>query len=204
MKLKIAAMLAAGLLAIGNSFGGTLAISLAPNQSGNGGPFVVTTSDIGAFYTFCLEIPEPISTGVVYDYFSSDAAYAGGAGGGNPDTISRGSVWLMEKYGSSIGALSVPDAAAMQLAFWMLEDELAVDELNPYIAEVAAFFGSSATAKLDYVNLGNVLVLNPSLLESPRQSLIIITSRVADAGTSLMLLGLGLGSLGLISRRFRR
>lgn len=210
MKLKLTALLAAGLLSVGSVFAGTLTVTPAPNQSANGGPFIVQTSDIGTFYAFCLEIPEPLNYGVVYDYSIGASAINGGNGGGNPDFLSQGSVYLMEKYGDSIAGLSVAQARDLQLAFWILEDEIAANLANPYIAELfnpTGPFADLAAAKADYSDLGLVRVLNPYLVNgqevSQRQSLLVLT-RVPDAGTSLMLLGLGLGSIGLISRRFRR
>jgi hypothetical protein len=209
MKLKLTALLAAGLLSVGSGFAATLSVTPAPNQSANGGPFIIQTSDIGTFYGFCLEVPEPLSYSTNFEYFSSDAAYNGGAGGGNPDIISKGSVYLMETYGNSIAGLSVTDARNLQLALWILEDEIAVDFANPYIIEVIGEFGSIVNANSNYLALGLVRVLNPFIGQGQetvqRQSLIVLTHpSVPDAGTSLMLLGLGLGSLGLISRRFRR
>jgi hypothetical protein len=223
MKTKILALLAAGLVGTSAAIAGTVQVSPGGNQSENGGPFIANTSDLGSFNAFCLELTEGLDYSLVYNYDGLvTAATEGGAGGPSPDPLSVGSVALMEQWGSQIPSLSVTDARALQLAFWMLEEELVWDVNNAFLISLGL---TENDAKADAVSFGGVRVINPYLLQSvvtpalsgatvfaatldePRfevvhfQSLIVY---VPDSGTTLILLGLGLGLVGLVSRRARR
>jgi hypothetical protein len=169
------------------------------------------------FYTFCLERNEGLSFGKAYDYTTSDSAYAGGISGGQPDPISEGTAWLYEKFsnGSLAGysfatgnpAANTARAAsgrALQNAIWALENEQAVDPLNPFVMAVVTEFGDFATAQMDYAG-NRIGVLNPVDASLPvndpfylRQSVLI---NLPDNGMAVMLLG---GSLMLIGAARRR
>jgi hypothetical protein len=223
MKTKILSLLAAGALTATSAFAGTVVFSSAPDRMdslgapyGRGGAFIIETSDMGTFTGFCLEINEAISMGVVYNYSIGGAATLGGAGGGNPDPLSVGSAWLIRQYASGAIGGTKEQARDIQLAFWILENELDNDanygdttsyvtnNANPYLASVISKFnglsGARLAAAIDQSGRG-AQVLNPTTDRGlPRQSVVIY---VPDSGTTLILLGLGLGLVGLVSRRVR-
>jgi hypothetical protein len=99
----------------------------------NGGEFQVTPNADpgwaaigigGAFKTFCLESTEFLNIGGTYNMAVNTAAVAGGAGGGNPDPLSKGTSWLYSQYWNGAIVISTTTAAAeFQDAIWNLEDE---------------------------------------------------------------------------------
>jgi hypothetical protein len=190
------------------------------DTSYGGGEFSADIIGVGGnvdFYTFCLERNEGLGFGKTYNYTTSNAAEAGGLGGGSPDPISEGTAWLYERFtkgtlaGYSYATATAADllaraasGRALQNAIWALEDEQAVDNTNPFIQLVVGVFGNVAGAKADYAG-SEVGVLNPTdpskAVTDPfyrRQSVLI---NLPDNGMAVMLLG---GSLMLIGAARRR
>jgi hypothetical protein len=212
MKSKLLALLAAGLLAVTGASAATVTFTdLGLPRPNGGGPFKATTSDLGSFTVFCLERSELLDFNVPYNYTVSGSAEAGGIAGGNPDPLSQGSAWLMAKYA---GMVNASNSVALQVAFWLLEDELNVavvtvgnaffgaDTTNAFYLEAQAFFGGNAraTATSQYLAGLGIAVMNPTDIQTgaKKQSVIF---RVPDSGTTLILLAAGLGFVGLIRRR---
>jgi hypothetical protein len=161
------------------------------------------------FQTFCLERNEFLS-GQPFDGWLNTAAVNGGLGGGSPDPISIGTAWLYKQfaegnlagYDYTPGAGREASARALQEAIWMLEDEMLVNPLNPYISLVITQFGSLASAKADYTSVGpNYTVRAINLYSADgtkRQDMLVY---LPDGGMTLILMGGGLLGLALIRRK---
>ena len=213
MKSKLLALLTAGLLAVSGASAATVSFDVIPGlpRASGGGPFKATTSDLGSFTVFCLERSELIDFNVPYNYTVSGSAEAGGIAGGNPDPLSQGSAWLLAQYSGSINAAN---SAALQIAFWLLEDELnnavvtvgneffGVHLTNAFYLQAQAFFLGNAkdTASAQYLASLGVAVINPTEAQTGARKQSVIF-RVPDSGTTLILLAAGLGFVGLIRRR---
>jgi hypothetical protein len=108
-----------------------------PSENGYGGVFTITDINNGAvFKTFCLELNENIVNGNIVDSISN-AAVNGGVGGqtaSNYDPISSSTDWLMAQY--AMGIQGYTDPQALQMAFWILEDEVSIaqNETGAYIS----------------------------------------------------------------------
>ncbi len=179
----------------------------------------INGDNVPDFYTFCLERNEGLAFNKPYDYTLGYSAVAGGLGGGPVDTISKGTALLYSRftdqslaadgYSFATGNPAADAARAasgrlLQNAIWMLEQELAPDITNPFLALAVSQFGSLAAAMADVVG-GRVGVLNPTDPSVPqtsplwrRQSVLI---NLPDNGMAVMLLG---GSLMLIGAARRR
>jgi len=189
--------------------GDNIVFSTAPSRdgglSGGGGAFLITDTTSGSsWYSFCLERNEYISFGTTYKVGSvSLEAVNGGYGGGNPDPISEQTAYLYYQYATGglvlTGAAgSAEQQAALQYAFWFLENELAsgtkatdLSPLTQYYLGIAA----GATSGQFY----GVLVVNPVVGTTAKQSQLVY---VPEPG-SFLLLGSGLACL-IGYRRSRR
>jgi len=171
---------------------------------GSGGLFTITNTNTGVVInTFCLELNEHIYqndrvAGI------SDSAVLGGRGGGSPDPISDATDWLYAQYIAGNAAYS--DPKALQIAFWILEEEMISSEAdnwaktygwtaelataNNYITEALKHNGSYGT---------QVLNLKAANTETDHQSHLI---HVPEPGI-LILLGIALSAVGLVARRFK-
>jgi VPDSG-CTERM motif len=191
----------------------TVTVQWAPNHSPTGGEFILQTSDIGTFNSFCLEVDEHVSIGGTYNYSTSDSAQLGGANTDLGDPISLGAAWLYSQFAAGTlatlyGYDSATDQTDLQNAIWMLEDELlSTDEryslTNPWL-DVAgtALFGPGWTLTQLQVNANgaygvNVMNLYTTDTNLPAQDML----HVPDGGTTLALLGLAITGLGLFSKR---
>lgn len=173
-----------------------------------------------SFATFCLERNELITLGGTYDYFMNPAGSVnGGVGGGNPDPISQGTAFLYRQFALGtlagydyLGANRVTDAGYLQDAFWFLENEFENDSIplnrapaNPFLAAVAAQYGTLENARLDNT-LYPVYALNLSTLDANGnriavQDVLVYAPTVPDGGTTSILLGASLLGLMAIRRR---
>lgn len=172
-----------------------------------------------SFATFCLERNETINLGGTYQYFlNPEGSVNGGFAGGNPDPISQGTAWLYRNFALGtladydyLGSDRKADAGYLQDAFWFLEQEFADDSIplnrapaNPFLAAVAAEFGSYDNARLDNA-LYPVYALN--LTKTDRSGKVIMKQDVLvfrpvpEGGTTSVLLGTGLLGLMAIRRR---
>lgn len=202
--------------------------------SGGGGEFMVyaygtglsnagyspDASNIGSFdpsfQTFCIETDE--FTGGDPTYFVvNDKAVAGGAGGPDPDPISKGTTWLYSQfavgtlsgYNYTIGSLREAQAGLLQNALWMLEEEIAGSLANPYYSAAVTHFGSEAAAKANALSGEfGVYVLNTygtknavtGELSNKRQDFLYAVS-VPDGGTTAALLGSIFMAIAAVRRR---
>jgi len=166
-----------------------------------GGPFLINDTQL----TFCLELNEGLTFGIPYLGTIDDAAIAGGVGGPSPDPLSGESKWLYGQFLSDPGSY---DGIAMQLAFWVLEEELnqsTWSSSNGYnFSGLNVAILSDATAYINAAQGQNgdptVKVLNLYDQQGvPKQSLL---TRVPEPG-SLIFLGSGLIGLAFAFRRKR-
>lgn len=171
-----------------------------------------------SFQSFCLETDEYIDDYGNDGFFAilSNKAQLGGANTNSGDPISVGTAWLYSQFAIGVlgdytyapGSGRSASAGLLQNAIWMLEDEIAYNGANPFIQRVEEIFGSFANAKADFTG-SYVKVLNiyddagdPNRRNTlNRQDMLIY---VPDGGLTVMLLGIGLGSLAFFSRKLRK
>lgn len=176
------------------------------------------TKDVGtttdpSFQSFCLEYNEHIyvNTGTPYQYDISDRAYYGGVDA-NGDPLSLGTAYLYALFtnGNLLGYNYDPNskkrddsAAELQAAIWFLEGEGGDKGFltNNYKDLLIAQFGSIENAMKDNNGLFAVKVLNIKTTSGGLAQDQLI--RVPDGGLTAMLLGVAIGSLALISRKFK-
>ena len=176
----------------------------------------------GTFQTFCLEGQEFIYPNTTFDVVLGTSAIRGGVGPGG-DPLSVGAAWLYHEFliAGDYDGLAAYDYAnpgrsgagssadLLQRAIWWLEGEEGevYNTLNPYEAAVVTKFGSQEGAKGDNNGQYAVMVLNMYAAghggdaDYLRQDMLV---GVPDGGLTLTLLGMGLGSLAMISRRIRK
>jgi hypothetical protein len=186
----------------------------------NGGEFHVTMpsgdavlAGIGItspFKTFCLETTEYISMGSSYTVALNTAAVNGGAGGGSPDPLSKGTAWLFSQYwngGIVINntALNTAGSATdFQNAIWELENETATGSVAAWINTILfnKFGGNLATWQGNAVNFYGVQVMNLTSGTTKNQDLLVAvpepTTMIAGA---LLLLPFGASTLRMLRRK---
>lgn len=191
-------------LSTGSLFANTVYISdptPMPGNTFNGGEFYVQSTDLGNFYTFCLESNVTIGLPGTYDYTVDTMAK------NQNDTLSVGSAWLYEKFfkgtlsgpapASNYSDDAVNNAVLLQRAFWQLEGENS-GGFNYYTTLVAAAFGSFANAQANITASSKVQVLNLTKNGVDKQSQLVY---VPDTGMTVAVLGLGLLSLAAFRRK---
>ena len=204
-----------------------------PYQTGLGGEFTVNpitpagwldlsgyvngqTGNIGTsgtFETFCVEGSEVIYPyNATYNAVINQNAVQGGVGPAG-DPLSVGTGWLYRQFATTTwdsglsynyGANRKTSAGALQNAIWWLEVEegIAYNSGNIYMKAVVDKFGTEAGAKADGGWTYGVYALNltvPGTGALAQDQLYF----VPDSGTTIMLLGIGLGGMALVARRRR-
>lgn len=183
---------------VGNSITYSLSNAVYAPGYGYGGLFRITNVNTGAVInTFCIELPEHIYNGSLVAGISNSAVL-GGLGGGSPDPISSETNWLYAQYvaGNSL----YQNAAALQIAFWILENEVTAEQaalwFNAALLAIANGYIAAAPTTGSYgTQVLNLMAANGT----PHQSQLIY---VPEPGI-LILLGIALSAVGLAARRYK-
>lgn len=168
----------------------------------------------GAFASFCIEENEVLYQHGVYNAVLNSFADSGGSGRNDlsfmeGDVISQGTAFLYERFALGTLAEVVPgfnygknSITALQETIWWLEHEMEHGK-NHYAALLDAQFGSSENARENYTGSA-VKVLNLTEVVNgqtvKRQDQLIYTA--PDGGATVALLGLSLGGIALLRRKF--
>lgn len=161
-----------------------------------GGEFNIwSVANPQAFITFCLQRTQYIDftnafrVDAISTYVAGDpAAYGGNRSGRDP--LSQQTAYLytmftagrLAGYNYAIGAARTASANALQNAFWMFEQELAMSATNPFVR-----LANQAVSSGAWSGLGQVRVLNLSLKGAGAQDQLYI-ARVPEPAP-LMLMG---------------
>ena len=184
----------------------------APWGPNGGGEFNVTSStQFGAFKTFCLEYDEHIYIPGTFDYTINSKAMGGGPGyTPNGDAISIGTAWLYSQFraGTLQAGANVYDTASdqggLQQAIWWLEEETSA----PGYGSNAWVDAAKAALSLDDLGIRanangaygvKVLNLDTAGLATDRRQDVL--AAMPDGGLTLGMLGTGLMAMGLARRR---
>jgi hypothetical protein len=173
---------------------------IASPFGGSGGLFIITNENTFAVLnTFCVELNEYINnTDRVAGI--SPVAVNGGRFGGSPDPIGSETDWLYAQYAT--GNLAIVNTKALQVAFWILEEEMThLEALNFYGATFMTTVDNYLNAAAGHTGSYGTQALN--LMNSagaPAQSHLI---NVPEPGI-LILLGIAMGAIGAASWRIRK
>jgi hypothetical protein len=192
-----------------------------PYNAGTGGEYTVlpdfavggyvsgVTSDLvqdGTFQTFCVERSERI-TGGTFDVAPNNVTVASGK------ILNLGAAWLYQQFAQATlagydysPAGRVATAKVLQDDLWFLMGwggapgefaNLAMDEFGANWSDP-----NNGTYPVAILNLWSVGQRGGKIAR--QDVLVLLPNGVPDGGLTLALLGLGLGSLGFVSRKFRR
>lgn len=202
--LGAAILSAAPALADNFSVGDPITYSLATPYVnapgyGSGGLFTLTDTNGGAsIQTFCIELTEYIYPTGNYVGSISYVAVLGGRDGGPNDPISPATDWLYAQFITGNSAYS--NTRALQMAFWILEEETLNDADTWWAADADYVTAKKYVEDANKITSGTYGTQVLNLVDASgnnRQSELI---HVPEPGI-LILLGIALSAVGLASRR---
>jgi len=177
----------------------------------------------GGFETFCLEYNEHFSPGSSYEYQVSPGAIKGGQTVSDPISVGTAYLYGLFAQGSLAGYnySSSTSAGNLQNTIWFLEGERNGLPAGPLIANPGTFnslliaqFGTLAAAQLESLTTTGGVTVNAATFGVaalnlgggptwPRQDQLVFQGvPVPDGGTTLILLGMAMGGLSLLRRKF--
>lgn len=179
--------------------------------------YVEGKSKIGDTYaSFCLEINEVFSPGVTYNAVLNNAAVNGGTGSPTVgfDVLSIGTAFLYEQFalgklegfaGTNFKYGDTNWAEKLQKTIWWLENEHdGADYYYNYFETLFSLAGIT-DPRADYTGSA-VKVLNLTEVVDgqiiKRQDQLVYLGSVPDGGATVALLGLSMGGIALLRRKF--
>lgn len=192
-------------------------------NTGGGIFYVHNTSDNFVFESFCIERNEYLSFNTYYTAEVDTAAYNGGVGGSvdGSDPLSQYTAYLYYHFrqgdlntlltdalGTSFDETITADANSLQYAIWYFENEI-TDTSDAKALDMMALALANATDE----DLSKVLVINPysyySVVNGATNQQVIQKQSVLELvpvpePMTVLLLGLGLLSIGIARKRFTK
>ena len=211
-KLGLVLLLVAGLFVPSAQAGPVIAtgdvVIVTTGPSGlSGSPYWINGPGALDFYSFCIELNEPIKSGFPYFVKVSEQAEAGGVGGGNPDPLGSETAYLYSNFRAGAYNLATQDDWwGLQLAIWRLEDEIdstygGKGTVNARLAADAFYKAAMDNADGTLYNVGVMQLWNDPGFTVHAQDMLAV---VPDGGATLMLLGGALMGIGALRRKFRQ
>jgi hypothetical protein len=225
MKKLILATVLTGLMGVSVALAipssGVITVGSSPLEYSDGGQFTATVSGYPSFQTYCIEIQHEFSLGGTYNYTLGQTTH-----GAPPSTaaasLNLGTAWLYSQFSTGLLATPVTTttlAGEFQAALWYFQGQGAGNsDYNAWVGGIPAddIYTAAAIAALG----GNTITMTGGAYDASAGAygVQIIQSSSTDAngvvtpaqdwlcmpdgGATVMLLGIGLMSLVLVSRRF--
>jgi hypothetical protein len=206
-KLSLSALLALAV-AIPAAQAQTISAVQTPGLSyDDGGQFTATTSSGWTFQTFCIEIQHTFSPGSPYNFTLGQTTH-----GAPPATASgvlnMGTAYLFSQFAAGAVNLNTPALnGEFQEALWYFQGQGrngdgAFDAWTP---------GAIGYKGNQFITLADSNVVDPLAASGGALGVQVVQVEngqdwlaVPDGSTTLVLLGMGMGSLALVARRVRR
>jgi len=193
MSLMAFVVLVPAVLADSIAVGDQVYVNWAVNHSATGGEFIISPVVAGTFdtfNTFCVETSEHVSPGSQY--------VVGNIGmetinGGKPLTAGAAYLFYHFTMGDLLGYDSSTDQTDLQNAIWYFMGLIA----NPGNEFVTLAVNSAIAGNFYGVRV--LTLVTPA--GGPAQDMLVY---VPDGGLTALLLGIGVGGLAIVSRKFRQ
>jgi hypothetical protein len=208
---------------------GTITVAGSPLEYSDGGQFTATVSGYPSFQTYCIEINHEFSLGGTYNYTLGQATHGIPPAGAAP-FLNLGTAWLYSQFeANALGILNITttvQAGELQAALWYFQGQGVnangafsglgfgdgLPGANAYTDAAIAALGGGALGLANAITAsggayGVDIIQSSSTgangVVTPAQDwLYESVPSVPDGGATVMLLGIGLMSLVLVSRRF--
>jgi hypothetical protein len=223
MKKLILATVLTGLMGVSVALAipssGVITVGSSPLEYSDGGQFTATVSGFPSFQTYCIEIQHEFSLGGTYNYTLGQTTH-----GAPPSTaaanLNLGTAWLFSRFTTGLISITTTlQAGEFQAALWYFQGQGAGNsDYNAWVggtpthdiytdAAIGALGGNTTTMTGGAYDASagayGVQIIQSSSTDAngvvtPAQDWLVCP----DGGATVMLLGIGLMSLVLVSRRF--